>query len=46
MPKDVLNIRGVPPELIRKAKAAAALRGITLRDWIIEAVAEKVKKDK
>jgi hypothetical protein len=40
----VLNLRGVPDDLIRKAKSAAALQGITLRDWVLKAIAEKLKK--
>ena len=36
----------VPEALIRKAKASTALRGTTLREWIIEAIQEKVRKAK
>ena len=32
--------------LIRKAKASTALRGTTLREWIIEAIQEKLRKAK
>lgn len=42
----VLNLRGVPDELIRKAKSAAALQGITLREWMFKAMEEKLKKAK
>jgi predicted HicB family RNase H-like nuclease len=41
-----LNVRVVPEELIRKAKSAAALQGKTLREWIIEAIREKLKRTK
>lgn len=41
-----LNVRVVPQELIRKAKSAAALQGKTLREWIIEAVQEKLRRVK
>ena len=41
-----LNIRNFSPELLRKAKAAAALQGKTLREWVIEAIQEKLKKVK
>jgi predicted HicB family RNase H-like nuclease len=44
MSKGVLNIRGVPPEMIRKAKAAAAMQGVTLRDWVLKAIADRLKK--
>lgn len=40
----VMNIRGVPSDLIRRAKSAAALQGITLREWVIEAIQEKLRK--
>jgi hypothetical protein len=32
----VLNIRGVPEGCLRAARAAAALRGITLRQFVID----------
>ena len=38
------TIRNFPEELHRKAKAAAALEGITLRELILKAVAEYVEK--
>jgi len=46
MSQGVLNIRGVPSDLIRRAKSAAALQGITLREWVLKAVEEKLKKAK
>jgi hypothetical protein len=42
--KGVLNLRGVPLSVIRRAKAAAALQGKTLRIFVIEAVQEKIRK--
>lgn len=39
-----LNLRAVPDNLIRRAKSAAALRGITLREWVLKAIQEKLKK--
>jgi hypothetical protein len=42
----VMNIRGVPSDLIRRAKSTAALQGITLREWVLKAVEEKLKKAK
>jgi predicted HicB family RNase H-like nuclease len=40
----VLNLRGVPVSVIRRAKAAAALSGKTLRIFVIEAIQEKIRK--
>jgi predicted HicB family RNase H-like nuclease len=41
-----LNVRVVPEALIRKAKSQAALQGKTLREWIIEAIQEKLRGSK
>jgi hypothetical protein len=41
-----LNVRIVPEQLIRKAKSSAALQGKTLREWIIEAIQEKLRRSK
>lgn len=46
MSKGVLNLRGIPTDVIRRAKSAAALQGITLRDWVLKAIEEKLKKGK
>jgi predicted HicB family RNase H-like nuclease len=46
MSKGVLNIRGVPDDLIRRAKSAAALQGITLREWVVKAIEERLKRTK
>jgi predicted HicB family RNase H-like nuclease len=40
-----LHIRDFPPELRARAKATAALREIPLKDWIVEAVEEKIKRE-
>jgi hypothetical protein len=42
--KGVVNIRGVPLSLIRRAKAAAALQGKTLRAFVLEAIQEKLRR--
>jgi predicted HicB family RNase H-like nuclease len=42
--KGVINLRGVPVSVIRRAKAAAALEGKTLRLFVIEAIQEKIRK--
>jgi predicted HicB family RNase H-like nuclease len=46
MSKGVLNVRGVPTDLIRRAKSAAALQGITLREWVLKAIQDKLKRAK
>lgn len=39
-----LHIRDVPDEVQRKAKADAALRRQPLREWVIEAMNEKLAR--
>jgi predicted HicB family RNase H-like nuclease len=39
-----LNLRAAPADLMRRAKSAAALQGITLREWVFKAIQEKLKK--
>jgi predicted HicB family RNase H-like nuclease len=41
-----MNLRGIPDDLHRKAKAAAALEGITLKELVIKAVEEYLKNKK
>ena len=41
-----INIKDFPDELHRKAKAAAALEGISLKALIIKAIEEYLKKKK
>jgi predicted HicB family RNase H-like nuclease len=41
-----LNIRNFSPQLLRKIKSTAALQGKTLREWVIEAVQEKLRRQK
>ncbi len=41
-----VNIREFPDELHRKAKSQAALQGVSLKDLIIKAVTEYLKKQK
>jgi len=41
-----LNIRNFSPDLLRKIKATAALQGKTLRQWVIEAVQDKLRRAK
>ena len=40
----VVNIRRIPVSLWRKARAAAAYEGITVREWTIQAITEKLDK--
>ena len=39
-----LNIREVDPELLRLVKVAAAERGVTMREWVLEAVQVLLEK--
>jgi predicted HicB family RNase H-like nuclease len=41
-----VNIRGFPDELHRQAKIQAAVEGTTLKDLIIKALTEYLKKTK
>jgi len=41
-----LNIKDFPDDLHRKAKAEAALMGISLKELIIRAISEYLKKSK
>ena len=41
-----INLREVPDELHRRAKAEAALEGITLKALIVKALEEYLKKKK
>ena len=42
----ILNIKDFPEDLHRKAKAEAALMGISLKELIIRAITEYLKKNK
>ncbi|PKN68061.1 MAG: 3-hydroxyacyl-CoA dehydrogenase [Deltaproteobacteria bacterium HGW-Deltaproteobacteria-15] len=42
----VVNLREFPDDLHRKAKAEAALMGITLKELIIRALTEYIQKKK
>ena len=37
-----MTVRGIPEDLFRQAKSAAALQGQTLREWIIEAMTSRL----
>ena len=40
----VLNIRNMDSEVIRRIKAHAALRGMTLAEWVTEAAREHMAR--
>ena len=39
-----VNLRKMPEELIRRAKAQAALRGVTLKQFVIETLEKALQK--
>ena len=41
-----MNLRGIPDDLHRKAKATAAMEGMTLKELVIKAIEEYLKKKK
>lgn len=41
-----INIKNIPDEIHREAKAAAARAGISMQAWIIEAIREKLERAK
>ncbi len=45
MDTKTINLRDLPEELVRRAKACAALHGITLRDYVVNAIAKTVEQD-
>ncbi len=40
-----INLRDLPEELVRRAKACAALNGITLRDFVMQAIVKATEED-
>ena len=45
MDDQTIYVRQVPEELVRRAKSASALKGQTLREFVIEAVRAAVDAD-
>ncbi|MHC1788298.1 3-hydroxyacyl-CoA dehydrogenase [Solidesulfovibrio sp.] len=41
----IFNIKNFPVDLHRKAKIAAVVGGKTLKDWVIEAIKEKLERE-
>ncbi len=45
MKTKTINLRDLPEELVRRAKACAALHGMTLKDFVVQAIAKATEKD-
>ena len=43
--KKVMCLSGLPEDFIRKAKAAAALRGMTLKAFVVTAILREIKNE-
>jgi hypothetical protein len=44
MDTKTINLRDLPPDFVRRAKAHAALGGMTLKDFVIEAVEKAMQE--
>jgi len=45
METKTINLRNLPEELVRRAKACAALHGMTLKDFAAKALESATQKD-
>ncbi len=45
METKTINLRDLPEELVRRAKACAALHGMTLKDFVVKALEVATEKD-
>ena len=45
METKTINLRDLPEELVRRAKACAALHGMTLKDFVIHAITKATEED-
>jgi plasmid stability protein len=45
METKTINLRNLPEDLVRRAKACAALHGLTLKDFAIRALESATQKD-
>jgi len=45
MKTKTVNLRDLPEDLVRRAKACAALHGTTLKGFIVEAIEKAVEQD-
>jgi len=43
MTNKALNLRDIPEDFVKRAKAQAALSGMTLKDFVVEAVEKAMK---
>lgn len=42
--KGAYTLKGIDPALWRQVKAAAAIKGMTIREWILDVLAKAVKR--
>ena len=45
MDTKTINLRDLPEELVRRAKACAALHGMTLKDFVVQAITKATEAD-
>ena len=45
MDTKTVNLRDLPVDLVRRAKAYAALRGMTLKDFVVQSIATALERD-
>jgi len=45
METKTINLRDLPEELVRRSKACAALHGITLKEFVVNALKSATEKD-
>ena len=45
MDTKTINLRDLPEELVRRAKACAALHGMTLKDFVLQAIQRATERD-
>jgi len=45
METKTINLRDLPEELVRRAKTCAALHGMTLKEFVVRAIARATEKD-
>jgi hypothetical protein len=45
METKTINLRDLPEDLVRKAKACAAIHGVTLKDFMMQALSKAIERD-
>jgi hypothetical protein len=45
MPTKTINLRDLPDDLVRMAKACAALHGMTLKGFVVKVVSDAIQND-